>query len=137
MDEQESKAALETHSEPSDPVLPPERPAVTFLGNSIDLASLGAMVLGLLSLFMCMSCNMGFYCLPFIPIILGLVGLVSAGQAVDVERTRLWSWIGLGSGLFFLVLFAAALIFYIALLIIVFSTGEQTYWQSLSMLLFV
>lgn len=115
---------------------PAEQPAVTFQGNSIDLASLGAMVVGLLALFMCMSCNIGFYCLPVIPVVLGLVGLVSAGQAVDAGRTRLWSWIGIGSGLFFFLLMAAAFITYIALMILlIVSANEQTYWTSLATLL--
>ena len=135
MDEQESKMALEAQADSPDNVIPPERPGVTFAGNSYDLASLGAMVLGLLTMFMCMTCNMGFFCLPFLPIILGLVGLISAGQAVDAQRTRLWSWIGLGAGLFFLILLAAAFVIYVALMVLVFSAGEPTYWQSFSTLL--
>ncbi len=131
MEEQDSRI----DDELAEPVTPPEQPAVTFQGNSIDLASLGAMVVGLLSLFMCMSCNMGFYCLPVIPVILGLVGLISARQAVDVRRTRLWSWIGIGTGLFFFLLIAVAFLAYITLMIIlILSAGEQTYWLSLAML---
>ena len=127
MDEQEAGGAP---SDALDDLVTPEQPEVTFEGNSTDLASLGAMVLGLLSLFLCMTCNMGFYCLPILPVILGLVGLMSAGQAVDPQRTRLWSWIGLGTGLFFLVLLAAALVIYIALMVLMISLSDFPYWQS-------
>ncbi|MBN2390814.1 MAG: hypothetical protein JXR84_08825 [Anaerolineae bacterium] len=72
---------------------------VTFMGNTYDLAALGALGSGVLVLFSCLTCNMGYYCLPFIPLLLGLVGIVSAREAVNKERTQLWSWLGIGAGI--------------------------------------
>jgi len=68
----------------------PEQRTVTFMGNTYDLAALGALGSGAVVLFSCLTCNLGYYCLPFIPLLLGLVGIVSAREAIDKERTRLW-----------------------------------------------
>ena len=130
MNENDSEAVDEIELPAPEEAASTERPAVTFMGNSYDLASLGALGTGLLSLFMCLSCNMGFYCLPFLPIVLGLIGMLSASEAVDSDRTRTWSWIGLGAGVFFLVLMAAAIVLYLALVILIISSGERVYWQS-------
>ncbi len=81
----------------------PNRRTITFMGNTYDLAALGALASGALVLFSCATCNMGFYCLPFIPLLLGLVGIISAREAVDEKRTRLWSWLGAGAGIVVLV----------------------------------
>ena len=88
------------HGEDCDPAanLPGQR-TVTFMGNTYDLAALGALGSGALVLFSCLTCNLGYYCLPFIPLLLGLVGIVSAREAIDKERTRLWSWLGIGAGI--------------------------------------
>jgi FtsH-binding integral membrane protein len=79
------------------------RRTVTFMGNTYDLTALGALASGALVLFSCATCNMGFYCLPFIPLLLGIVGIVSAREAVNEKRTRLWSWLGAGAGIIILV----------------------------------
>lgn len=87
------------HGEAFDPATDlPGRRTVTFMGNTYDLAALGALGSGALVLFSCLTCNLGYYCLPFIPLLLGLVGIVSAREAVNKERTRLWSWLGIGAG---------------------------------------
>jgi hypothetical protein len=88
------------HGEDFDPAADlPGRRTVTFMGNTYDLAALGALSSGVLVLFSCLTCNLGYYCLPFIPLLLGLVGIVSAREAVNKERTRLWSWLGIGAGI--------------------------------------
>ena len=88
------------HGEDFDPETGlPGRRTVTFMGNTYDLAALGALGSGVLVLFSCLTCNLGYYCLPFIPLLLGLVGIVSAREALDKERTRLWSWLGVGAGI--------------------------------------
>lgn len=92
------------HGEDFDPETGlPKRRTVTFMGNTYDLAALGALASGALVLFSCITCNMGFYCLPFIPLLLGLVGIISAREAVNEARTRLWSWLGVGTGIVVLV----------------------------------
>jgi len=75
-----------------------KRAKVTFMGNSYDLTALGALASGILVLVTCLTCGQVFYCLPVIPIILGIIGLVLARDSVDAERTRLWSWLGIGGG---------------------------------------
>ena len=88
------------HGEDFDPATDlPGRRTVTFMGNTYDLAALGALGSGAVVLFSCLTCNLGYYCLPFIPLLLGLVGIVSAREAVNKERTRLWSWLGIGAGI--------------------------------------
>jgi hypothetical protein len=69
-----------------------------FRGNSYDLAALGALASGALVLFTCLTCGLGYYCLPFVPMLLGLVGVAAARDAIHEERTKLWSWLGIGAG---------------------------------------
>ena len=94
---------------------PPTRPTVTFMGNAYDLTSLGALASGLLVLFMCLTCSVGFYCLPFIPLVLGLIGVIASRNAVDSQRTATYSWIGLGIGAIILILLAACVVLYFVL----------------------
>lgn len=94
----------------------PQRPRVSFMGNSYDLTSMGALASGLMVLLSCLTCNQFAYCLPCLPLILGIIGLVMAKQAVDEERTRTWSWIGIGSTGVILVLLALAALAYLALM---------------------
>ncbi len=87
---------------------PPERPKITFMGNSIDLTALLALGSSLMMLLICLSCGYMIYCLPAVPLILGIIGLFSAQKSADPKRTRTWSWIGVGSGgvmISFIVLF--------------------------------
>ncbi len=104
----------------------PHRRTVTFMGNTYDLAALGALASGALALFSCATCNMGFYCLPFIPLLLGLVGIISAREAVNEERTRLWSWLGAGAGVVILI---GSLVVIVAscLLFALLAAGAETY----------
>jgi hypothetical protein len=88
-------------------------PSVTFQANTYDLVALGSLASGALVLFSCLTCNMGFYCLPLLPLALGIVGLVGARQAVQAERTRLWSWLGIAAGAIILLLFLLAILLYI------------------------
>ncbi len=114
-----------TFEEPSFPPEEPqpERPRVTFRGNSNDLISLGAVASAAILLLMCFTCNMGFYCLPFIPLLLGIIGLIVAKESVDAERTRLLSWIGVGSGGLVLVLGTLAVLAYFAFIFLVVLTS--------------
>ena len=92
------------------------KPVVTFRGNSYDLASVVGVTTGAIVLLTCATCNFGYYCLPFIPVILGIVGLVAARDSVNPERTKLLSWLSLGSGAIILLLIFLAVIAYIALI---------------------
>ena len=86
-------------------------PVITFRGNSYDLASVIGVTVGAMVLFTCFTCNVGYYCLPIVPIILGVIGLVAAKDAVDPQRTKLLSWLSVGAGaaiLLLIFLFVAA-----------------------------
>jgi hypothetical protein len=75
---------------------PAQRPRVTFRGNSYDLTALGALASGVLVLLMCLTFGQFAYCLPFIALVLGAIGLLAGKDAINPERTRLWSWLGIG-----------------------------------------
>ena len=118
----EAEPAVDLAStEMSDQSAPPEveaasRPVVTFQGNSYDLAAVVGVTIGAMVLLSCFTCNLGFYCLPVAPIILGAIGLIAAKDAVDPDRTKLLSWLSLGAGaavILLIVLFVAAYIAFI------------------------
>jgi hypothetical protein len=104
-------------------IAPPDEPKATFQGNFYDLASLGALATGALILFSCLTCNLGYYCLPFLPIALGAVGVLSARQAVEAERTRLWSWLGIAAGGIFLLFLVAAIVLYVGFIVLMATTN--------------
>lgn len=99
------------------------RPQITFMGNSYDLTAVIAVATGGTIAFSCLTCNMGFYCLPIVPIVLGLIGLLSAEESADPERTRLLSWIGLGSGALVFLLMVLAIVLYVAFIVILAAVG--------------
>lgn len=99
----------------------------TFLGNTYDLAALGALGSGVLALLSCVTCNTVYYCLPLLPIALGVVGLVAAERSVNASRTRTWSWIGIAAGIVIVLVTLAAIVLYIAfvaLMLYVSYTGK-------------
>ena len=102
----------------------PNGPQVTFRGNTYDLISLGSLVTGALILFSCLTCNTGYYCLPLISVALGAVGLLSARQAVEVERTKLWSWLGIVAGGIVLLLVVLCFVLYIGFIALAIVTDE-------------
>ena len=108
---------------PETPARSRPRSQVTFMGNSYDLMAVVAVATGALVAFSCLTCNFGFYCLPFVPLILGLVGLLSAEDSVDPSRTRLLSWLGIGGGLLVILLLALAIIAYVALIVVSVAVG--------------
>ncbi len=103
----------------------PTPPEATFKGNSYDLAALGALTSGIVALFSCVTCGMGVYCLPLLPLVLGLIGLLSARQAVEEERSRLWSWIGIAAGGFIVLLTVAGIVLYIAFVVLAVAAGQR------------
>jgi len=99
-------------------------PRVTFRGNSYDLVSLVSLATGGLILFTCLTCNLGYYCMPIIPMALGLVGVLSAHQAVDAKRTRLWSWLGIAAGSLMLLLILVVVALYVGFIVLLIAVGE-------------
>jgi hypothetical protein len=118
MEEQTSASSLT--SEPT--------PETTFTGNSIDLTSFGALSSAILLLFLCLTCNMGFYCLPLIPLILGIVGVGMARQSANPGRTKTLSWISIGVGGVVILLIFAAIMAYFVLFGAMFTIIDKGSW---------
>jgi hypothetical protein len=97
----------------------PTEPAATLHGNAYDLTAVGALASGGILLFMCLTCNMGFYCLPFLPLILGVIGVISAKRAVNREQSQAMAWVGLGSGVLVILLILAGVILYFGLVALI------------------
>jgi len=94
--------------------------AVTFQGNNYDLMGVVGVTIGGIMLLSCATLNMGFYCLPLVPVILGIVGLLSADESVDPARTRLLSWISLGAGGIIILAIIAFILLYLAIIGVAF-----------------
>jgi len=122
MSEEELNAVseMEPYEEPETEETPTaEKPGVTFRGNTYDLAALGAVGSAALVLLTCLTCSLGSYCLPLVPAILGIIGLLTAHQAVDEDRTKLYSWIGVGVGGIVFLLLIAFIVLYIGMMVMV------------------
>ena len=105
------------------------RPQVTFMGNSYDLTAVVAVTAGAMVAIPCVTCNMGYYCLPVVPIVLGLVGLLSAKDSVDAERTRLLSWLGIGGGVLVFGLMILAILAYFGFIAFAIMAGAASQGQ--------
>jgi hypothetical protein len=93
------------------------KPTITFQGNNYDLAAVVGVIIGGITLLSCATCNLGFYLLPFLPLILGLIGLITAKDSVNPERTRLLSWLSIGSSAIIILLILAVVILYIGFIV--------------------
>ena len=110
VDEGAQTLYTQTDSITEQPASPPE---ITFWGNNYDLMSVVSASIAGSTLFACGTCSVGFYCLPFLPLILGIVGLFSLKDSVDHNRTKMLSWISISIGLIFVLLIVALMLFYI------------------------
>ncbi|MGC9520713.1 MAG: hypothetical protein ACP5HG_02390 [Anaerolineae bacterium] len=99
---------------------------VTFRGNSYDLTALGAFASGVLVLLSCLTCGQAFYCLPVIPLILGVIGIVMARDSVDAHRTRLWSWLGIGGSALTILLGIFAIASYVAFVLFLIMLSQTS-----------
>ncbi len=100
-----------------------------YRGNQYDLYSLLAGTLGGATLLMCVSGGMAYYCLPIVPLVLGIIALRKAGTAADPGRTRTLAWLGIaggGIGTLLLILMAVLLIVYFAFIFTMISAGIQS-----------
>jgi hypothetical protein len=77
---------------------PTSRPEPTFLGNANDLTAVVSAASAGILLLCCATGGYGMYCLPIVPIVLGLLAVMNANQSVDPVRTRRWGWISVGVG---------------------------------------
>lgn len=95
-----------------------------FRGKTADMLSLGALITGLMALFTCLTGGMGVYCLPLIPVGLGLSALLMARDAVNKERTQAWSWMGLGAGVIVLGLTLLCVVCFIAMIVLLEASSQ-------------
>ena len=107
------------------PVSPADKDTTraTFHGNAYDLAALGALGSGVLTLLSCVTCGTVYYCLPLLPVALGVVGLVAAEQSVNARRTRTWSLIGIAMGILIILVALAAIALYVAFIALTLYMG--------------
>jgi len=100
------------------------------MGNTYDLVSLGALGSALLTAFLCLTLSYGIYFLPILPLVLGLIGLLAANRAVDEQRTRTFSWIGLllGAGILLLIVLCliGSIVLYALFFALLLSTEGMT-----------
>lgn len=118
-----SQPAEQPHIGPASPADQDTAARANFLGNTYDLAALGALGSGVLALLSCVTCNTVYYCLPLLPIALGVVGLVAAERSVNARRTRTWSWIGIAAGVLILLVALAAIALYVAFVVLMLYMG--------------
>jgi hypothetical protein len=107
-----------------DSAIPMPKPSVTFEGNNYDLMVVVGVTIGAAVLLSCFTLNLGWYCLPIVPVILGGIGLATAKDSVNPERTRLLAWLSLASGGAILILIILGILAYI--LIIVFAIAADS-----------
>ncbi len=69
-----------------------------YRGNQYDLYSLLGATLGGATLLMCVSGGFAYYCLPIVPLVLGIIALRKANIAADPQRTRNLAWVGIAGG---------------------------------------
>ncbi len=69
-----------------------------YQGNKYDVYSLIAATLGGSTLLMCLTSNAALYCLPIVPLVLGIIALRKSHTAIDPQRTRNLAWLGIAGG---------------------------------------
>lgn len=100
-----------------EPPVPGTSPAVTFQGNNYDLMAVVGVTLGGAVLLSCFTLNMGYYCLPAVAVLLGAIGLATAKDSVNPDRTRLLSWLSIGSGAIILALILLFIALYVVFIV--------------------
>lgn len=107
----------------------PTVPLPEYRGNKYDLYAMVAGTLGGTALAMCASANVILYCLPVVPLVLGLIALKNARTSVDPQRTRNLAWLGIaggGLGTLLTLCLLAFIAIYIAILFVGFIAMMQS-----------
>lgn len=90
----QAEAAVQVEDSPKRKGLYDKRVPI-YQGNNQDLNAFLAMLMGVFTLA---SCCGAAYCLPFAAVVLGILALINAKDAIDPRRTRQQAWIGIFSG---------------------------------------
>ena len=108
--------------------LPPPAPSAAtqaaeprYEGNSYDLYALIAGIVGITFLGLCFSGNMLFYCLPFVPLVFGIIALRNSSRSLNPSRTRTMGWIGIAAGAVGLLIILVFALFFAVYLAFIFS----------------
>jgi hypothetical protein len=104
-------------------------PEKKYSGNDYDLYAVIAGTLGGSTLLMCMSFNMALYCLPIVPLVLGIIALRRANSSVDPGRTRNLALLGIaggGMGILFLLAMIVLMIVYLCFIFAMFGLFAQS-----------
>ncbi len=94
---------------PPVPAAPAAKPAPSFLGNANDLVALIAAVSGAAIFGACFA-SVAAWC---VPLVLGIIGLVLAKEAIDPRRARILSAVGIVSMVVLFLLFIAFIVLYV------------------------
>ncbi|MCB0210657.1 MAG: hypothetical protein KDJ52_15060 [Anaerolineae bacterium] len=112
---------FDTQNDESIPVPSPMSSAAgvgsIFQGNGYDLAAFVGVIVGGMTLLSCFTFGVGQYCMPIIPIILGVIGLLTAKDSLNPDRTRRLSWLSIAAGAVILLLIIIFVGFYIGLIV--------------------
>lgn len=106
-----------TSIQPSTETAPKEK----YSGNRYDLYALVAGTLGGSSLLMCLSFNMALYCLPIVPLALGIIALRKSSQSVDPNRARNLAWVGIAGGGLGTLFTLAIIAFFVLYMVFIFA----------------
>jgi hypothetical protein len=87
----------------------PAKPAPSFLGNANDLVALIAAVSGAAIFGACFA-SLAAWC---VPLVLGIIGLVLAKEAIDPRRARILSAVGIVSMVVLFLLFIGFIVLYV------------------------
>ncbi len=101
--------------------VPPPLVTEQYRGNQYDIYSLLAGTLGGTVLLLCFSANMGFYCLPIIPLVLGIIAYRNAHTSVDPQRTRNLALVGIAGGGLGTLLALCMIVFFVLYLSFIFT----------------
>jgi hypothetical protein len=127
-DEPEPPVAPEPPPTPA-PLEPPDTPTApdllasrgtVYRGNGYDITALIAAVTGLLAILSCATFGYMMYCLPLLPLALGLVGVLTTRRAADPGRSRVFGWIGLGTGALTTLILVVLVMLWFSLMVIAF-----------------
>jgi hypothetical protein len=97
-----------------------------YVGNSFDLYALIAGIVGVTSLAMCFTGNMIIYCLPFVPLVFGIIALRNSARSLDPSRTRTMGWIGVAAGALGVVVLVVLAMLVVVYFVFIFSLIMQT-----------
>ncbi|MDM8531076.1 hypothetical protein QUF63_07875 [Anaerolineales bacterium HSG25] len=100
-----------------------EKP-ITFEGNNTDLMAIIGATTAVMTMFACGTLGLGYYCMPCIPGLFGLIGLLTAHEAADPQRTRLLSWISLGVTIAFTALIGMFILLYFLIIGFAVASGN-------------